>query len=111
MFMTGLLTLTACQLAHANAYVASGTVVNIYTNDLNWFGANTDWFDVSGVTSLGTCGTSQGYVVFRIRDDVRGQRMFAGLTAAKLAGNSITVSVDEQDKDSTGFCFAQWISF
>jgi hypothetical protein len=109
--LLGALATAVCQPSYAVGYIASGTIVRLSSYDLTWFGANFDFFVVSGATSLGTCGVANGYVVFRIHDDVRGQRMFAGLTADKLAGNSITVYVDDQYKDSSGFCYTQTIDF
>jgi hypothetical protein len=50
-------------------------------------------------------------MLFRIHDDVRGQRLFAGRTVDKLAGDSITVYVDDQYKDSFGYCYTQSIDF
>lgn len=55
-------------------------------------------------------GASDGFVVFRIKDDARGQRHFAMLLAAKSAGVSVTVSVDDTVRDAGGYCFVRWIS-
>ena len=109
--LAGALAVSLCETSHAAAYLATGTIVRLSTYDLTWFGANTDFFSLSGATSMGTCGLSDGYVAFRLHDDVRGQRMFAGLTAAQIAGNTVTAYVDDQYKDSTGFCYAITITF
>jgi hypothetical protein len=109
--LAGVLAAWVCQVSYATGYIATGTITRLSSYDLTWFGANVDFFNVSGVTSLGTCGVANGSVVFRLHDDVRGQRMFAGLTADKLVGNPITVYVDDQYKDSSGFCYTQTIDF
>jgi hypothetical protein len=109
--VAGIFSILACEPSYATGYNATGTVIKLVSYDLNWFGANTDFFNLSGVTSLGTCGLSGGYVVFRLHDDVRGQRMFAGLSAAMLSGNTVIAYVDDQYKDSLGFCYAIGISF
>jgi hypothetical protein len=98
-------------MTYATGYNATGTVTQLVSYDLNWFGANTDYFSLSGVTSMGTCGQSGGYIAFRLHDDVRGQRMFAGLTAAQLEGKAVTAYVDDQYKDSLGLCYAIAVSF
>jgi hypothetical protein len=95
--------------AYAAPYSASGAVYTLRSRDSS-FGADADWFSIVGATSLGTCPAAAqadgGYVVFMLRDDTKGQRMFSLVLAAKSAGTSITVKLDDTVKDTAGHCYA-----
>ena len=94
--------------SNAAPFTASGTIYTLQTHDSVSSGADADWFSLVGVTSVGTCPTGDGgYVVFMLRDDANGQRMFSLALAAKSAGNTLTVRVDDTLKTTTGQCYAQ----
>ena len=92
---------------YAALFTANGSVYTLRTHDSITFGPDADWFSFVGVTSLGTCPTGDGgNVVFMLRDDARGQRMFSVVLAAKSAGIPLTVRVDDTLKTTAGFCYA-----
>jgi hypothetical protein len=94
--------------SHATQFTTSGTVYTLQTHETVSSGADADWFSLVGVTSLGTCPTGDGgYVVFMLRDDANGQRMFSLVLAAKSAGTTLTVRVDDAVKTATGQCYAR----
>lgn len=94
--------------AHAAPYEPTSTVLFIRSHDTS-FGANVDWFAMQGVTSAGNCAKDNGLVVFRFKDDLRGQRHFAMLLAARQTGTPVTVSVDDTNHDGNGYCYVRWI--
>jgi hypothetical protein len=92
--------------AAATGYVATGPVQFVRTHET---GNSIDWMALSGVTSLGGCQASDGFIVFRIKDDDRGRRQFAMAMAAKLAGNSLIAAVDDSEVDSGGYCYLRYL--
>jgi hypothetical protein len=67
---------------------------------------NASWFTLKGVTSLGTCGTQNGLVAFKIQD--ADKFLQSTVTAAFLSGKKLTVYVDDGAANKeNGFCFAQ----
>lgn len=93
----------------AAPYNGTGTVYLLRSHD-SLYGASVDWFSVVGVSSLGACKTADGgYVVLKLRDDAKGQRMFTLVLAAKTSGTPITVWVDDTYTDSGGYCYAEAI--
>jgi hypothetical protein len=95
--------------SYAAVLSATGTVFLLRTHD-SVYGADTDWFSLVGVTSMGTCKTGDaGYVVLKIWDDQKGQRMFTIALAAKTSGAALTVWVDDTDKDSSGNCYVRFM--
>jgi hypothetical protein len=92
---------------HAAFLSGTGSIYVLQVLDDRVYGQDKDWFSLVGVTSLGACRTipSSGYVALRIRDDAKGQRMFANLLAAKTSGTPLTVWVDDTITDSDGYCF------
>ena len=77
--------------AYAALFAGSGTVY-ILRSHASVVGANVDWFSLVNVTSLGVCKTADaGYVVLRLRDDAKAQRMFSLVLAAKAA-NSVRIT-------------------
>jgi len=95
--------------ALATFYAGTGTVAAIVTNDSTW-GADQDYFVLAGVTSLGTCPTQGGMVVFRLKDDAKGQRQFAVILATKVSGSQVTADVDDAFKDSQGYCYLRHLT-
>jgi hypothetical protein len=92
--------------ADATDYSASGTVY-ILRSHASVVGADKDWFSLVNVSSLGICRTADaGYIVLRLRDDAKGQRMFSLVLAAKAAGTPVTVVVDDTIFDGSGYCYA-----
>ena len=92
--------------SYAALHAGTGTVYLLRSHD-STFGAGVDWFSLVGVSSLGACKIADaGYVVLRIRDDTKGQRMFTLVLAAKTSGTPITVWVDDTVTDSAGYCYA-----
>jgi len=95
--------------SHAAVYSGTGTVYMLQMFDAI-YGADTDWFSLVGVTSMGACKTTgPGYVVFRIRDNPKGQRMFTVVLAAKTSGTPLTVFADDRVTDSSGYCYVQYM--
>ena len=100
------LLLSVCP-AYAAIYTGSGTVYTLQVHDSS-LGTDMDWFSLVGVTSLGTCRTADaGYVALALRDDAKGQRMFTLVLAAKSAGATLTVRVDDTVVSSSGYCYAR----
>jgi hypothetical protein len=94
--------------SYAAPFNPSGTVYTLQTHDSVSSGPDADWFSLAGVTSVGTCPTGDGgNVVFALRDDQNGQRMFSLVLAAKSAGTILTVRVDDTFKTSAGYCYAR----
>jgi hypothetical protein len=60
---------------------------------------------------MGQCPWSEGLVVLRIKDDQRGQRQFALITAAKTAGTPIIVVADDVNVDPWGYCYVGYIHY
>src|SRR5438445_373567 len=93
---------------YAAPFTGSGMVSTLQTHDSVSSGPDADWFSLVGVTSVGTCPTGDGgNVVFALRDDQNGQRMFSLVLAAKSAGTTLTVRLDDTFKTTTGYCYAR----
>jgi hypothetical protein len=92
--------------AEATAYGASGLVSALRSHDA---AVSMDWFQITGVTSLGTCPTYNGLVLFIIKDDDRGWRHFAMALSAKRAGTAVSAWVDDSVVGSGGFCYLQYM--
>ena len=106
--MLAILSCVAANYAAAAAYQGIGTVHTLNADDLSVFGANTNWFELNGVVSLGNCRAWNG-TVFRLKDDQHGQQMYAMIMAAFISGTSITVYADDTYVDSNGYCYAQQV--
>lgn len=92
---------------HAAPFSGSGTVYLLRSHALD-IAPDFDWFSLVGVTSLGICKTADaGYVVLRIHDDIKGQRMFTLVLAAKTSGTPLTVWVDDTILDPYGYCYVR----
>lgn len=100
---------TTWNAAFAASYNGSGTVNVLNAADLTVFGANSNWFEVTGVNSLGNCkGWGQG-TIFRLKDDLHGQQMYATLLSAMLSQTTVTVFVDDTYTDPNGYCYAEQV--
>jgi hypothetical protein len=95
--------------ALATFYTGSGPVAAIVTNDSTW-GADADYFVLSGVTSLGTCPAQGGMVLFLLKDDAKGQRQFALILAARASGAQVTADVDDAYKSPGGICYLRHLT-
>ena len=94
-------------IANAATYTGTGTVSLLSTHDTSIPG--NDFFTLSGVTSLGTCGTYLNAVVFRLKDDARAQRHFSLVLAARSTGVVVSATVDDSTKDPWGYCYLSYI--
>src|SRR3954465_8518545 len=93
--------------AQATTYGGTGTVALVRSHDS---AVSEDWFQITGVTSLGTCPTYNGLVLFVIKDDDRGWRHFTLAVSAKRAGTTISAWVDDTKvTPSGGGCYVQYI--
>jgi len=101
--------------AMATRMRVTGVPVNVQANSPTSYWK--DGFDVSGVTSMGTCPLdSNGFVAADIArpvttssTDPSGSRLWALVLAAELAGKPVTVLLDDTNKDAQGNCIAIWI--
>jgi len=96
--------------ASATIYSVQGTVGMLMAQD-SGFGANGDWFTLSGVAPQGTCpkagvGTDMG---IWLKDDQNGSRQYAFVLAAWMAGMTFNVRVDDTFKNAGGGCYAEFI--
>lgn len=55
-------------IAQATQYQASATIAVLRSHDT---AVSEDWFELTGVTSLGNCPTYEGLVLILIKDDDR----------------------------------------
>jgi hypothetical protein len=100
-------TLCAWATAEATSYNASGTIAVLRSHDA---AVSQDWFQLTGVASLGNCATFNGLVLFTLRDDERSWRHFAMVLSAKRAGGTITAWVDDAVVSNPGgFCYLQYL--
>ena len=90
----------------AATYSGTGTVAVVRSHDA---AVSTDWFQLSGVTSLGTCPVYNGLVMFLIKDDDRGWRHFALALSAKRANATVTAWVDDTKVTPQGYCYVQYM--
>lgn len=98
--------MVALNSANAATYTFSGKVTFLRTHDSH-FGTNYDWFslDTFTPTSVPTCPGN----LARIKDDIKGQRMYKVLLTAKMLQTSVQISLDDAFKDTSGYCFLQYI--
>jgi hypothetical protein len=107
----GGLALAACLFVGpvtAAVHTVTATVAFVRTHKAT-YGSHVDWFALSGVTSLGSCGVSEGLVVFRILDDEKGDRFYATVLNAKRAGSNLRVHVDDSVRDAGGHCIVSYM--
>jgi hypothetical protein len=91
--------------AQAYPYIVTGTINYVRIADSS-IGVNQDSITLVGISSLGGCLSWQGSIIFRIKDDAKGQRQIATALAAKAAGSTVVVQVDDTIVDSSGSCYA-----
>jgi fructose-1,6-bisphosphatase/inositol monophosphatase family enzyme len=92
--------------AQATSYSGTGTVALVRSHDAD---VSADWFQITGVASLGTCPVYNGLVLFVLKDDDRSWRHFAMALSAKRAGATITAWVDDTKLNPGGYCYLQYI--
>lgn len=107
------LALFAClcfvQRGIAAGYNGSGRVSVLNTADLATFGANTNWFELTGVAAFGNCRAWGQGTLFRLKDDSRGQQMYALLLSAYTSQAIVTIYADDTYMDNEGYCYAQQV--
>jgi hypothetical protein len=90
---------------YAAAHSATGTVSALHSEDSSRR-AESNWFSLVGLDSLGTCKSSaEGHVVFLLPDDEEGRRMFDLVLAAKSSGVPLKIWVDDTVTGASGFCY------
>jgi hypothetical protein len=96
----GLVTVLAATTASATTRsIAAATVNLIATWDNNGAAGVVDYALVTGFSAAGTtCGQAGGMAILMIRDDDHGKRQLSLLTAALLAGRTVSVSVNDIHK-------------
>ena len=114
MFRSVFSALLACSVvlsapAISATYSASGTVSLLRSHDSTLGGL--DWFALTNLSSLGTCGVYNGMVIVRFNDDDRGWRQFAMVLAARTKNSTLTVTIDDSKKDSYGYCLLQYLDY
>jgi hypothetical protein len=83
---------------------ATGTVSAMHSEDSSRR-AESSWFSLAGVDSLGTCKSSpDGHVVFLLSDDKEGRRMFEIALASKASGAPLKVWVDDTVTGASSYC-------
>ena len=101
--------------AMATQQVVTGVPVHVYAMSTQT--GFLDSFDVSGVTSMGTCPVdANGFVEATINKpgtigsiDPSGNRMWALVLAAEQENKPVVVKLDDSVKDVNGQCLAIWI--
>ena len=93
-------------VAEATTYGAAGTIAVLRSHVAN---VSEDWFELTGVSSLGNCPVYNGLVLFVLKDDDRSWRHFAMALSAKRASTAISVWVDDTVLNSGGFCYLQYL--
>ena len=92
--------------ADAATYGGTGTVAAVRSHDA---AVSDDWFELTGVTSLGSCPLYNGLVLIVLKDDDRGWRHFAMVLSAKRAGTAISAWVDDTKLTASGYCYVQYM--
>lgn len=111
-----LLTLLAgCLIAgnvHANQYTFTGSVTFLRVHDMRWTNVTNDplgvdWFVLSTFNpgAAGTCASNS----VRIKNDLDGQRMYKLILAARMTNTTVTIHLDEANKDAAGFCYLDYV--
>ena len=103
-----LILIASSNIASAAFFTHTGAISILRTHDSN-IGTDVDWVSVSGFTVAGSCRTSSGYVVVRIRDDAKGQRQYAMVLSAAMGGQMVTLRLNEDVKDSAGYCYLDYM--
>ncbi len=107
--------LLACALVCG--YPAAATATQLYvTSQLAYFrvadttqGVDKDYFALSGVSSLGSCGVYQGQVLFILKDDAKGARQYAFVLSALRSGAPLTVYVEDTYRNGDGYCYVRTV--
>jgi hypothetical protein len=104
LFLTSIAFATAALAAN---YTASGTIdkLNVRNGAIS---SLQDFVTLNGVTSLGTCGTSDGFVIFKLPNRSTSSNehkaMISILQGAKLAGRAVTINATDTPKTDTSYC-------
>jgi hypothetical protein len=96
-------------MVQAATFSFTGSVKTIRTHDIK-FGENVSWITLEGFTSAGTCKTrGNGHVLVRLKNDETGKRAYSAALSAKMASKTITVYVDDTQKDIDGIFLLEYI--
>lgn len=68
-------------------------------------GADRDYILVDGFQSAGSCPVTSGLVIAKFPSGEAGNRSYALAMAAKMAGKSIYLVVDDTSKNFEGMCY------
>lgn len=104
------ISLLVANFASAEQFIVSGgiqklTVKHVDSTSNGLSGAKVL---ISTNQAAGQCGKAlNGALVAWIREDAASNRMYTMLLAAKLAGESVTIIVDDTQRESEGVCFLQ----
>jgi hypothetical protein len=97
--------------ASATIYYVTGTVELIMAQD-SGFGPNSDWFSLNGVGPQGGCpsgGGTTSNMAIALKDDGNGSRQYAFILAAFTQGLTLTVRVEDTNKNGPGQCYAEFM--
>jgi len=92
---------------NAAQYIKEGTIHRLGAIDSR---QDADFVILNGFTEAGSCPLSGGLVVGRFHSGDNGSRSFAIALAAKMAGKSITLVVNDSDKNSNGSCYVHSVA-
>jgi hypothetical protein len=95
--------------SYAEPFSYTGTVKKIRSHDEGLYSFAVDWAAIEGFSYAGSCKTSGGDVVLRLRDGSRADRQFAMFMAANLSNRAVSVTVDDTVKDGAGYCFLRHV--
>ncbi len=94
--------------SHAALSMSTGKV-----NSIGFATVSSGWEEyvlLEGVSSLGSCATSSGLVVFRFNRDEDYSRGFSLALSAYASGKKISIRVDQEHKNSRGECYIKMIT-
>lgn len=95
--------LVSTATAYSASFQATGKVALIRSFDSS-VGLDWDWIGIEGLTSMGSCSLSDGYVVLMMHSDSQGNRQLSMAMAAKMAGKNIHVAIDDTLKVHSSYC-------
>jgi hypothetical protein len=102
----------AVQPCVATVYQQTEKVLTITSIDHVVFGDNRDSVRIVGFSAAGTCGTDNGLVaiVFRGSGDEGKKAQLSILLSAMMSDRSVTITVDDAQKNSLGFCYLRTVT-
>jgi hypothetical protein len=73
------------------------------------FETDANWLMIEGFNSAGICREHGGSILIKIMDDDRGRQQLSLAIAAMLANRSVEINIDDDYRDSEGFCYLRYI--